>query len=380
MTERQLQFRVGLFVVMAALATAAMILQFGELKTFFEEHYVVAIHFDEAPGVYPSTPVSMNSIGIGSVRAVKFDQQQGGVLVLVNIREHYRIRKDAQPRLVRTLLGDSSIDFSPGSSREFLRAGAHIEGIPAVDPMEIVNRLESKVSTTLEVFNETSGEWTRVARNLNNLMETNHGTMDAIIERTAEALHEFTLTMRTANQTLTNANRVFGDPENQENLKKALATLPELTKETRATIVAIRHAVSKMDENLTNLSDVTGPLAEHSLPIVLKLDNTLSNMERFSGELADFSHLIANGNGSVKEFATNPDLYRNLNRSASSLSLLLKNLEPIVRDLRTFSDKVARHPELIGVGGALKGSSGLKDLPEELPRRPSTRPRGLLRR
>jgi phospholipid/cholesterol/gamma-HCH transport system substrate-binding protein len=31
-----------------------------------------------------------------------------------------------------------------------------------------------------------------------------------------------------------------------------------------------------------------------------------------------------------------------------------------VRDLKIFSDKVARHPEIIGVGGALRGSSGLK--------------------
>jgi phospholipid/cholesterol/gamma-HCH transport system substrate-binding protein len=38
-----------------------------------------------------------------------------------------------------------------------------------------------------------------------------------------------------------------------------------------------------------------------------------------------------------------------------------------VKDLRIFSDKVARHPELIGVSGALKGSSGLKDPPPETP-------------
>ncbi len=38
-----------------------------------------------------------------------------------------------------------------------------------------------------------------------------------------------------------------------------------------------------------------------------------------------------------------------------------KNLEPILRDLRQFSDKVARNPELLGVGGAVRPSNGLKD-------------------
>ena len=36
---------------------------------------------------------------------------------------------------------------------------------------------------------------------------------------------------------------------------------------------------------------------------------------------------------------------------------------PVVEDLRIFSDKVASHPELIGVSGALRSSSGVKNPP-----------------
>ncbi|MCA9147569.1 MAG: hypothetical protein KDB05_32570, partial [Planctomycetales bacterium] len=35
------------------------------------------------------------------------------------------------------------------------------------------------------------------------------------------------------------------------------------------------------------------------------------------------------------------------------------------RDVRIFSDKVARHPELIGVSGALRGSAGIKEVPDD---------------
>ena len=53
-------------------------------------------------------------------------------------------------------------------------------------------------------------------------------------------------------------------------------------------------------------------------------------------------------------------------------TVLLKNLEPVIRDLRIFSDKVARHPELLGVGGVLKGSAGVKEVPRsaQSPTRP----------
>ena len=55
----------------------------------------------------------------------------------------------------------------------------------------------------------------------------------------------------------------------------------------------------------------------------------------------------------------------NLNLSASALTVLLNNLEPIARDVRVFSDKIARHPEILGVSGAMKGSSGLKEATEQ---------------
>ena len=44
-----------------------------------------------------------------------------------------------------------------------------------------------------------------------------------------------------------------------------------------------------------------------------------------------------------------------------SANLLMRNLEPVLRDLREFSDKVARNPEVLGLGGAVRPSTGLKD-------------------
>jgi phospholipid/cholesterol/gamma-HCH transport system substrate-binding protein len=73
--------------------------------------------------------------------------------------------------------------------------------------------------------------------------------------------------------------------------------------------------------------------------------------------------------GSINRFARDPELYENLNSSAESLNLLVRSLEPILKDVRVFSDKVARHPELLGVSGAMKGSSGIKEPDEGAGRR-----------
>ncbi|MBC8116446.1 MAG: MCE family protein, partial [Candidatus Saccharimonas sp.] len=73
------------------------------------------------------------------------------------------------------------------------------------------------------------------------------------------------------------------------------------------------------------------------------------------------------------KFAADPALYDNLNRSAQSLSILLKNLDPVMLNMREFSDKVARNPELLGVGGAVRPSTGLKDTELLNPQKPVAR-------
>lgn len=365
MNDRKLQFRVGIFVIAASLVAAVIVFQFGEFQSLWQPRYTLAIHFDEAPGVYPSTPVRQNGISVGKVSEIILDENHGGVLVLVTVRSDFKLRRDARPRLTLSLLGDASIDFTPGKSSELMQPGDRIKGEPASDPMQIVNQLDRKLTATLDSFEATSREWQKVGRNMNSLMETNEGNLDAVIERTALSLEQFTQTMKNADQTLVAANKIIADPQNQENLQKMLAAMPAMVEETQKTVSAVRAAVQNADSTLSNLNEFTAPLAKRSNSIVTRLDATLGNLETLSREMNDFSQIIRRNDGSLQKLVSDPELYRNLNQSAESLAVVMKNLEPIMRDLRIFSDKVARHPELIGVSGALSGSSGLKDPPPE---------------
>ncbi len=375
MNERQLQFRVGIFVIVAACFAGVMVFQFGEFQTLLEKHYVLRIHFDTAPGVEADAPVKMNGVTIGTVRDVSFDTRRGGVTATVGIKEKYPLRADSKAKLSRSLLGDSTIEFSPGISPRFLKHGARIEGEPAIDPLEIVQHFDEKVTVTLASFTETSREWQRVGANLNQLVETNHGNLNDIVERTAVALTEFTVAMRSAHATLDNANKIIGDPNHQRYLSETLAALPVLVKETHETVLAARNTIGSINANMQNLNAATTPLAQKSESIVGRLDNSLGHLEYMLSDLRTFSQLLTSEDGTLRRLAMDPDLYHNLDQSANALSVLLENMQPVVRDMQIFSDKVARHPELIGVGGALNGSSGLKDPPSGTPVREAQRPR-----
>ncbi len=362
MPENQLQFRVGVFVITAMLTAVGLVMRFGEMRWMWEEYYTVAVHFDEAAGVHPQTGVRKNGVPIGHVRELFFDDKQGGVTVLLNVQKRHTLRKDSRARLSVSILGDATVEFTPGTSSEILRPGSKIEGISSANPLEMIAQMQSRVDETLASFTSTSREWQKVAKNVNGVMETHRGHIGRVVEEAAESMHELTLTLKSANS-------IVGDPATQEGLRETMAALPEMVKETQAAIRSIRGAVGKADLALGNIAKVTGPLAERSESISLSLDKSLGSLETLLAELSKFSRLLNDEDGSLRLMATDPELYRNMNRSASSLSTLLNNIQPVIGDMRVLADKLARHPELLGVRGAIQGSTGIKN-PDEKPTPP----------
>jgi phospholipid/cholesterol/gamma-HCH transport system substrate-binding protein len=298
------------FIVTAVLTAVGLVMRFGEMRWMWDEYYTVAVHFEEAAGVHPQTGVRKNGVPIGHVRELFFDEKRGGVTVLLNVQKRHTLRKDSR----------------------------------AVDE-------------TLASFTSTSREWQKVAKNVNNVMDTHRGHISDVVEEAAESMHQLTMTLKSA-------NKIVGDPEVQEDLRATIAALPAMVQETQVAIKSIRGAVGKADAALGNIAKVTQPLAERSESISMSLDKSLGSLEMLLAELSKFSRLLNDEDGSLRLMATDPELYRNMNRSASSLSTLLNNIQPVIGDMRVLSDKLARHPELLGVRGAIQPSNGLKN-PDE---------------
>ncbi|HUQ71589.1 MAG TPA: hypothetical protein VM165_18820 [Planctomycetaceae bacterium] len=157
------------------------------------------------------------------------------------------------------------------------------------------------------------------------------------------------------------ANKIIADPRAQMAMKETLVSLPQLVEDTRQTINATRGAVENINRNLVNLAQVTEPVGKRGPVLVARLESSLASLDSLLAELNHLSHAVNTPNGSIQKFAADPALYDNLNRSAQSLAILLKNLDPVMLNMREFSDKVARNPELMGVGGAIRPSTGLRD-------------------
>ena len=361
MDERQQEFRVGIMVVVALAAAVVMVFKFGELGNHWKSGTRIDIVLPSASGIYPETPVRMSGIRIGQVQSTDLVAEGRGVVVHALIESDYTFRNDSSAQITRSLLGDGAIEITPGDKGETIQNGDRIVGRTATDPTEIIARVEQRLSSTLVSFEKTGQQWGALANNLNRVLESSGADGVNTMQRSAMALEQFTRTMKSAEHTLTAAGSLIGDPRYQRQLQQTLTALPELLTETRGTLRSVNSVLHQVDSAVGNINTATAPLARQSQAMVARLNQSLINIESMSGELATVAKLANQNDGTVRKLLTDPSVYRNVNSTAASLAVLLENLKPVVADLQVFSDKVARHPEILGVRGVVRGSSGLKD-------------------
>ena len=363
MDERTMQFRTGVMVICAFILVAILVVLFGELPSTFSEivpwitpTYTIFIDFDRAPGVAIDTPVRKNGILIGRVRNVKLERD--GVLITAAIDEGRRIYTSEVCRLSRSVLGgDAALEFVQGSERpdspELVQPGARIEGVVGSDPLEVIANLEGDLSQAIGSISLTSDEVGQLARQVNNLLSGNEEQLTRIVGKAEQAVDGLDEAVR-------NVNEVIGPPEVKENLRQAVQDMPRVLNETREAMDGLRNTLALADSNLRNLEGLTQPLAERGDDIVNSIDEAFGKLDQLLGEFTEFTRNLNDSDGTISQLLSNPDLYQNVNQAASNLAHLTRELRPIIKDARVMMDKLARHPEDLGVRGLIQRRSGIK--------------------
>ena len=114
------------------------------------------------------------------------------------------------------------------------------------------------------------------------------------------------------------------------------------------------------DRNLRNLEGLTRPLGERGEEMVSRLDTTIGRLDEVLSQAVMFTRALNESEGTLGRLVRDPLVYDELAQAAANVNRITKELRPIVNDVRVFTDKIARHPEQLGVRGALDRRPGLK--------------------
>jgi len=388
MDEKVVKFRVGVVVLATMIILVILVLLFNDVGSLLTGRYTLFIHFPEAPGVASETPVRKDGILIGKVTRVKFADDDprfnttGGVIVTVAINADRRIHVNERCRISSTLIGDALLEFVPSGthpSKELLTDGAYLQGTVATNPLQLLTNLEGNIGEAISSVAGAGNSIGVLADRVNVMLDNNGDQLGRIINKTERAIDSFEQTMHGINvvlgtQTQTpaldeNGNLVpgatpgpgeLGPDGTPVELGKQLVTLPQLMAETRDAVLEMRAAIKTANRNMENLERFTAPLGDNGAALITKVDSSVGHLDELLQQFVMFGQALNRQEGTVGLLLHNPDLYQHLNAAACNIEQITRELKPIIRDARAFADKIARHPESLGVRGAIKPNSGIK--------------------
>jgi phospholipid/cholesterol/gamma-HCH transport system substrate-binding protein len=135
----------------------------------------------------------------------------------------------------------------------------------------------------------------------------------------------------------------------------------ELLKEMRATLRRFNETLTRLDAAAADVQKITKPLADRTEPITRNLDEALDKLNRTLTDVREIVRAAGQSDGTLNRLLKDPSLYNHLDEAACAISRAMPSVNQILKNVEIFTDRLARHPELIGIGGALRPSSGLKE-------------------
>lgn len=216
-----------------------------------------------------------------------------------------------------------------------------------------------EVRRTNEEAQSTIRTWGALGERINVLLRTN----EDLIVKTLKDFDEAATRMVRAlsDENLRNWSAIL------KNTKTASDLFPEIAQNTNAMVKEARATIGRLDQTLqeanvvlANLKRGTQPLADRSERTMRNLDEASDRLNRVLADAQELMQAINRRDGTFQRLIADPSLYNNLNEVACQVGKMLPRLERALRDLEVFTDKIARHPESLGVGGAVRPSSGIK--------------------
>ncbi len=365
MDERVLSFRVGVVVVAAATITVILVILFGAIPQVLTPTYSVKVRFPRAPGVAVNTPVRKSGVVIGRVSRVEL-LAEGGVLLTVRLDQDKPVRINEYPRISTGSLvtGDAVIEFVRNENdpkTDLLKEGDFLpNGVVVHDPFEVMIGLEDKMTNAFVSIQEAATKASNILENLQ-WLGSDRSRFNAMLEKTESAITSFDQAMRSIDQ-------VLGDEQLRGQLRQALADLPQVfedakltLEETRNTLRGFDAVTERAEANLANLEKFTQPLGERGERIIASIEGSAENLDELLQQLVHLSEGINQRQGTLGKLVYEDDVYRKLNDAVGNIDDMTSKLGPILNDVRTFTDKIARDPSQLGVRGALdRRPTGIK--------------------
>jgi phospholipid/cholesterol/gamma-HCH transport system substrate-binding protein len=402
MEENGYRFGVGVLVLASAMIGVLLIAFFGAVPNIWVDRYRVSFNFPSAPNVAIDTPVRKNGVLIGRVSRIDLLQGEAGVVLTMELDRKYELQKGEVPRVGsgNFITGDAVVEFMTPTEETLLARFDGSMGTPADGVLDQQERAASR-EIMADSYYSRGGEVQKPPGEFLSKLESNleqkfvpminsiEKAFTRIDELTAEGgtpIKEFVtsakLTLDKANTTIDSINDVaiqVRDAEIPRLIANSIVVLPDLFKEAQNTLgqtqrtlkgfeqfsasleglgkefegigETIRSAVENANVAIENIAEFTDPLSENSDRLVQGAVKAIEDLNALAVDLKRFTNKLNSSNGTVTKLIESDQMYYkvlktvdDIQASSRNIQSLTQRMQPIIGDIRVFSDKVSRDP------------------------------------
>ena len=283
---------------LAAVSITLLILGFNFLKgkNVFQKKAGMYVTFNKIEGLNVSDPIKINGLRVGSVEDMnETDANMNGVVVSFQLVRAINIPKDSYAQISSSALGAATIVITLGKEKSYLKDGDTLRGIESVG---LLDNLKTSIEPTVANINHTLATLDTAIKRISNVFDA-HGQANL-----NKILTELAATTNSLNKMLEPGKGSLA--ATADNIKSITGNL----KNNNDSISAIIHNIAQTTQQLS------------SADINKSIDALHSAADNLNIILAN----IKDGKGSMGKLANDEALYSNLNRTASSLNILLQDL------------------------------------------------------
>ncbi|MDP3275464.1 MAG: MlaD family protein [Deltaproteobacteria bacterium] len=306
--------RVGIFVALGLLATAALIFVIGNERNLFQSHVILHTSFTNASGLRAGSPVRLGGIVIGSVTAVSFGREPRDTQMHVDFEitqtSLVRVRRNSVAEIAsKGLLGDKALDITMGDpAQPAVPNGGTIEG-----------RSEDALADAM--------------RNAGTILARANTVLDTIIVATRPLTNPQLSADLVA---LVHDLRLVGDQvATGDGTVGRLLRDPRMAEDIRGTLTAARGAIGSVERTTHQVEALardarTGRGMIHALVYDERGGQAIGRLGEAAGEVAAITRDVRTGNGGMHNLIYGDDLSaaaRDVRQATSSMRDIMRDVQ-----------------------------------------------------
>ncbi len=332
-------FVIGATAIVGLVGLGLLLWLMGEMAWFRTPSYSIGLRMDNAGGLMPSAPITLNGVRVGNIKSVKTSEDpRQGVRFELLIEQNVRVPKEVSVSILRDLVGqaqlaltatadaggadgviDESDFFAPGDT---FTSKAYAPGLMG-EMSSLLDKRLGALDTAVAKFNTLADTYTEVGQRVRAMLEPR--TLADVESGKAPA--NLVSAVERFDMAVSDARGWLGDADLRADATGAMKKLSETLEK-----------VSSLTEEWKKTAGVVSQSAQGATEQFNKTASELAAASRELGAVVhDVQGLVAKasaGEGTVGQLLNNPDLFRNLNDAAVRLEQALTEAKLLIEKYR----------------------------------------------